>query len=575
MQNKPLRFYHLPGYHPITSLRKASLLGIGLFVLILAWPTTFVAAQTTAPTPMPTIPAEALVVIAGGHGATLYQSDGSEVAQVPAGTRLVATKRTTDGAWLYVTTATQMAGWAAEAQLIAFYRQALPTEERTIIPIVPTTAPIVEPTPLADAVAATAQPTTAAPAATVATADNMASTGARIVTDGARLNVRSGPGLDFSIIGKVLPDQAVTILAQNSDGAWTQIALPPATTALGWVASPFIAGAATAAAGSAEPIDRTAVAAPSASTAPTAVGTGGLTGKLVFQDRQGGMIYLYVLDSGALTTLTSGFDPALSPDGSRVVFTRGGGENGIYLINSDGSDEHKIFGERELLRSPKWSPDGQWIVFTRGDEFNKCYIDKETGRCFPFTPFDTTELETGKDHIRKLARIDPNGNNYRDLAVVEDAMAPDWNGAGIVYQSGAGLQITQDTPADTNRKLYFDIKRQYHQDPDWQPTGDRIVFQQRQGSHYQIFAINQDGGGLVGLTRPATALVDQLPSNVAPAWSPDGSQIVFLSNRTATNEAGPWHLWVMNSDGSNQRQLPVNVAMHYDYVTEQMVDWGR
>jgi Tol biopolymer transport system component len=385
--------------------------------------------------------------------------------------------------------------------------------------------------------------------------------------------VRSGPGTDYSIIAKVTSGQSVQIVERGADGAWSQIVLPDQPTALGWVASRFIAGGAAAAA----PLAATATvnnAAPAPATV-TSAPAGGLRGKLVFQDRQGGTIYLYALDSGALTTLTRGFDPSLSPDGSRVVFTRGGGENGIYLINSDGSDEHKIFGERELLRSPKWSPDGQWIVFERGDEFNKCYIDKETGACFPSTPFDTKGLETGKDHVRKLARIDPNGNSYRDLAVVEEAMAPDWSNGGIVYQSDAGLQITKDAEGDPNRKLYFDIKRQYHQDPDWQPGGDRIVFQQRQGSHYEIFAINQDGGGLTGLTRPATALVDQMPSNVAPAWSPDGSQIVFLSNRTATNEAGPWHLWIMNRDGSNQQQLPINVTLQYDYVTEQMVDWGR
>ncbi|MCB0112433.1 MAG: PD40 domain-containing protein, partial [Caldilineaceae bacterium] len=273
--------------------------------------------------------------------------------------------------------------------------------------------------------------------------------------------------------------------------------------------------------------------------------------------------------------LTTGNDPSLSPDGTQVAFTRGGGENGIYLINVDGSNERKIFGERELLRSPKWSPDGRWLVFSRGDEFNKCYLDEDTGECLRFTPFFTEGLETGKDHVRKLARVDTNGDNYRDLAVVPEAFAPDWGNGGIVYQSAAGLQITQDTPEDNNRLLYFEIRRQYHQDPDWQPgSGGRIIFQQRQGSHYEIFAINTDGGGLTALTRPATALVDQLPSNVSPAWSPDGQSIVFLSNRTAENEAGAWRLWVMNADGSNQRPLPITVPLDYGYALEQMVDWG-
>ena len=79
---------------------------------------------------------------------------------------------------------------------------------------------------------------------------------------------------------------------------------------------------------------------------------------------------------------------------------------------------------------------------------------------------------------------------------------------------------------------------------------------------------------MVALTAPQTVLVDQLPSNVAPAWSPDGSQIAFLSNREADGEAGQWRIWVMNADGSNQRVLPIDVTLNYTFGSEQMVSWG-
>ena len=42
---------------------------------------------------------------------------------------------------------------------------------------------------------------------------------------------------------------------------------------------------------------------------------------------------------------------------------------------------------------------------------------------------------------------------------------------------------------------------------------------------------------------------------------PDGQHIVFLSNRT-----GQWKCWVMNPDGSGQRQLPVDVSIEYNGV---------
>jgi hypothetical protein len=47
-----------------------------------------------------------------------------------------------------------------------------------------------------------------------------------------------------------------------------------------------------------------------------------------------------------------------------------------------------------------------------------------------------------------------------------------------------------------------------------------------------------------------------------------------LSNRDDENDAGPWRLWVMAADGSNQRPLPVDVPLEYTFSNEQVVSWG-
>ena len=66
-----------------------------------------------------------------------------------------------------------------------------------------------------------------------------------------------------------------------------------------------------------------------------------------------------------------------------------------------------------------------------------------------------------------------------------------------------------------------------------------------------------------------------MPSNVAPAWSPDGQHIVFLSNREEDGEAGQWRIWVMDADGRNQHPLPLNVPIEYGFVLDQAVDWSQ
>jgi dipeptidyl aminopeptidase/acylaminoacyl peptidase len=108
-----------------------------------------------------------------------------------------------------------------------------------------------------------------------------------------------------------------------------------------------------------------------------------------------------------------------------------------------------------------------------------------------------------------------------------------------------------DRDGDNRRALLDDERVVRH--VAWSPDGARLLIA---GSTLEqsddIWVINATGTGLTNLTP------DPLPavySDLAPDWSPDGSRIVFASNRSGT-----MHLWTMHADGSNKAQLiPISV----------------
>jgi uncharacterized protein YraI len=496
--------------------------------------------------------ADLVAIVVGREAALDTVPNGDLVVALPTGTALTATGRTAAGDWVYARTADDSAGWVAVDQIAIFNVQDLAILE----PSTPGKTPRADGDPVAPAEGVTA----------------------RVILTASHLNVRSGPGTDYSIVAKAGPGEVLRVLATNPARTWVQVELPAAPSSTTWVSAEYVELSSPI--GDLPVSDRTGSAVVDSVITPSTLATlepvtgastsGNLRGNLVIQDATG-MIHVYNLESAQLRPLTAGYDPAVSPDGRAVAFTRSGGQNGLYLIGIDGRDERRIFNGREALHAPSWSPDGQWLAFVYHAGSISCR-QVGMGICLPDNNRFLDSFPAGSDPVYGLARVDMNGENYRDLPALNTAQAPNWGTSGIVYASPRSIEITADTPGQDGTRLV--ASKPFYQDPSWQPGGERIVFQSKEGTHWEIFAVNADGSGLVPLTRPSSVLVDAFPHNVAPAWSPDGQTIIFLSNRDTEGAAGSWGVWVMNADGSHQRALSVPVTLDYTFGSEQVISWG-
>ncbi|NTV37923.1 MAG: DUF5050 domain-containing protein [Anaerolineales bacterium] len=74
--------------------------------------------------------------------------------------------------------------------------------------------------------------------------------------------------------------------------------------------------------------------------------------------------------------------------------------------------------------------------------------------------------------------------------------------------------------------------------------GDWIAFYSDCDGDRNIYKVRPDGSKRTRLTLTSGS------NNWFPAWSPDGKRITFTSNRSGT-----YHIFVMNADGSNIREL--------------------
>ncbi len=270
-------------------------------------------------------------------------------------------------------------------------------------------------------------------------------------------------------------------------------------------------------------------------------------GKIAFtSDRDGNQeIYLMNADGSNQVRLTNnpGTDsfPAFSPDGRRIAFVsqNASGAFAVKLMNADGTNQIGLT-PIDFFNSPypwhansslSWSPDGGKIAFDDNGEIFTVNVD---------------------------------GSNRTNLtnhpaSDIEPAWSAD--GSRILFVSSRVFYLTLHTMnADgSDVRALPSAGELWDMSPDWSPTGNKIAFVVHSDVSLPIlYTANADGTNRQIFDGCGDGLCSTHRNK--PKWSPDGTKIVFHIWEYFSNDA---EIYVKNVDGGGFAQLTNTNGRNY------------
>jgi Tol biopolymer transport system component len=331
-----------------------------------------------------------------------------------------------------------------------------------------------------------------------------------------------------------------------------------------------------------------------------------------FRDRKernrqvGALLVAAMLAIAAIVAVTKALErgdkvPATPSQNGRIVFTSNIDSAGwdLFTMRADGTGVERLTvlpDPRSPFSAPEWSADGTQIVFTSPSPSSRLgqvyridadgsgltqlthgiHIDADSASWSPDGSKIVLKRAASAQYAIWVMNADGSGLKRLTSELYDNSdptFTPD--GKHILYASKRGgssaIWIMNADGSDQRRLTPAGLEAA---SPDVSPDGSHVVFGQGgdPSNPASIYTMGIDGSGITRLTTPEGSHHDGLPK-----YSPDGMQIVYLTDRSYAYLDG-MDIYVMNADGTDQHRVTSNLTLggwpDSPYFNAVYPDWG-